>query len=130
MEEAPAGVVYAYQRGADNRWSEAPRFTAPASASGDVFGAAIAMDEDRALVGAPLATGNDGATEAAGRVFQYSLRDGAWQLSGELATQVEAEASFGSTVVMGDDRALIGAPNAGLGLGAAYLYRAAETGNG
>ena len=130
VEEAPAGVVYAYQRGADGRWSETQRFMAPASASGDAFGAAIAMAGDRALVGAPLATGNDGATEAGGRVFQYSLRDGTWQLSGELATQSEAQASFGSTIVMGDDRALVGAPNAGLGLGAAYLYRAAETGNG
>ena len=129
-EGAPAGIVYAYLRGPDGRWSEAQRFRAPASASGDAFGAAIAVNGDLALVGAPLAAGGDGTAEAAGRVFEYRLRDGMWQASGELAVEAEAQASFGSAIAMADDRVLVGAPNAGLGLGAAYVYRVAENGSG
>ena len=127
-QAAPAGMVYAYQRGPDGRWSEAQRFTAPNSTGGDAFGATIAMNGDRALVGAPLAA--DGAAVAAGRVFEYRLRDGTWQPSGELAVEAEAQASFGSAIVMGEDRVLVGAPGAGLGFGAAYLYRRAADGNG
>jgi hypothetical protein len=129
-EQMPAGLVYAYRRGPDGRWSEAQRFRAQASASGDAFGAAIAMSGDRALVGAPFAAGDDGAVEAAGRVFEYRLRDGMWQPSGELAVEAEAQASFGSAIAMAEDRVLVGAPNAGLGLGAAYMYRLAENGSG
>jgi hypothetical protein len=129
-EGTPAGMVYAYRRGPDGRWSEAQRFRAPASASGDAFGAAIAMNGDRALVGAPLAAGGDGAAEAAGRVFEYRLRDGMWQPSGEFAVEAEAQASFGSAIAMADDRVLVGAPNAGSGIGAAYMYRVAENGSG
>jgi choice-of-anchor B domain-containing protein len=126
----PAGMVYAYRRGPDGRWSEAQRFRAPASASGDAFGAAIAMSADRALIGAPFAAGGDGAAEAAGRVFEYRLQDGMWQAAGELPVEVEAEAAFGSAITMADDRVIVGAPRAGLGVGAAYLYQVAENGSG
>ena len=129
-EAAPAGLVYAYRRGADGRWTEAQRFRAPTSASGDAFGAAIAMSGDRALVGAPFAAGGDGTLEAAGRVFEYRLRNGTWQASGELPVEAEAQASFGSAITMADDRVLVGAPTAGLGLGKAYLYRVAGNGSG
>ena len=126
--EQPAGMVYAYRRGADGRWAEAQRFQAPASAAGDAFGAAIAMNGDRALVGAPLATG-DGSAEAAGRVFEYRLRDGMWQPSGELPVQAEANASFGASIAMADNRVLVGAPRATLAAGAAYMYTVPEGGN-
>ncbi len=130
VEQAPEGVVYAYRRGANGGWSEAQRFQAPVSARGDAFGAAIAMDGDRALVGAPLANGGEGDVEAAGRVFEYRLRDGMWEPSGELSVVAEAQASFGSSLTLADGRALVGAPRAGLGFGAAYLYEAAENGDG
>jgi choice-of-anchor B domain-containing protein len=129
-QDQPAGMVYAYRRGADGSWSEAQRFTAPASAGGDAFGAAIALSEDRALVGAPFADGDDGAAEAAGRVFEYRLRDGMWQASGELPVEAEAQAAFGSAITMADDRVLVGAPRAGLGVGAAYMYQVASNGSG
>ncbi|HKK91946.1 MAG TPA: choice-of-anchor B family protein [Longimicrobiales bacterium] len=130
--DTPAGMVYAYRRGPDGSWSEAQRFQAPASASGDAFGAAIAMTEGRVLVGAPLAAVGEGddAAEAAGQVFEYRLRDGTWQATGELPVEAEANASFGSSIAMVDDRVLVGAPRAGLGVGAAYMYRVAEDGSG
>lgn len=123
-DATPAGMVYAYRRGPDGGWVEAQRLQAPSSANGDAFGAAIAIDGDRALVGAPLAASGAGMVEAAGRVFEYRLSDGAWQASGELAAEAEAQAAFGSAITMADDRVVVGAPNAGLGVGAAYLYRA------
>ncbi len=122
-EEKPAGVVYAYRRGPDGRWSEAQTLRAPASAAGDAFGAAIAMNGDRALVGAPFAAGDDGADEAAGQVFEYRLQNGMWQAMGELPVEVEAQSSFGASIAMVDDRVVVGAPRAALAAGAAYLYQ-------
>jgi len=118
----PAGMVYAYRRGADGGWVEAQRFESPASASGDAFGAKIAMLGDRALISAPQAAGDDGAAESAGRVFEFRLRDGSWQPAGELPIDAEAQATFGAALTMTEDRVLVGAPNAGPGIGAAYLY--------
>lgn len=128
--QVPAGVVYAYRRGPDGRWSEAQRLRAPDPASGDAFGAAIAVNGDRAFVGAPRAVGGEGAAEAAGRVFEFGLRDGRWQAVGELPMEAEAQAAFGSTIALADDRVVVGAPNAGLGIGAVYEYRAAADGDG
>ena len=124
----PAGMVYAYRRGADGSWSEAQTFQAPASASGDAFGAEIVMSgDDRALVGAPFAEVD--AAEAAGQVFEYRLQDGMWRAAGELPVETEANASFGSAITIQDDRVLVGAPRANGGAGAAYMYEIAEAGS-
>ncbi|MEK9508857.1 choice-of-anchor B family protein [Gemmatimonadota bacterium Y43] len=128
-DSTPAGVVHVYRRGADGSWSEAQRLEAPVSANGDAFGAAIAIEGDRALVGAPLADGAEGV-EAAGRVFEFRLRDGMWQPFGELAAAPEAQAAFGSAIALDGDRAVVGAPNAGLGVGTAWLFRAQGEGWG
>jgi choice-of-anchor B domain-containing protein len=124
-------VVYAYRRAPDGTWTEAQRFEAPVPEAGDAFGATIAMSDDRALVGAPLAAaGPNGAMEAAGRVFEYRLRNGAWEASGELPIEAEAQAAFGSSVTMSGDRVLVGAPGAGGAVGAVYMYRADASGPG
>lgn len=119
---APTGMVYAYQRSVDGRWTEQQRFQSPSPESGDAFGAAMAITGDQALIGAPLAGHGGGPDDAPGRVFQYQLRDGAWREAGELPAEPEAQASFGAAITAAGNRAVVGAPFARLGYGAAYAF--------
>jgi len=118
----PPGTVYAFQRGPDGRWIEQQRIESPAAAGGDAFGAAVSVVGDRALVGAPRASGNGGSLEGAGRVFEYRLVDGLWREGAELTVASEAEALFGATIVSNEGRAVIGAPLSRLGFGAAFVF--------
>ena len=118
----PPGTVHAFQRGPDGRWIEQQRIESPAAAGGDAFGAAVSVVGDRALVGAPRASGNGGSLEGAGRVFEYRLVDGLWREGAELTVASEAEALFGATIVSNEGRAVIGAPLSRLGFGAAFVF--------
>ncbi|MBO77908.1 MAG: hypothetical protein CME17_10785 [Gemmatimonadetes bacterium] len=118
----PPGTVHAFQRGPDGRWIEQQRLQSPAAAGGDAFGAAVSVVGDRALVGAPRASGNGGSLEGAGRVFEYRLVDGLWREEAELTVASEAEALFGATIVSNEGRAVIGAPLSRLGFGAAFVF--------
>ncbi|NNM33726.1 MAG: hypothetical protein HKO53_11705, partial [Gemmatimonadetes bacterium] len=116
----PAGLVVAFRRSGGGAWTEAQRLASPESASGDGFGASLAVVDERLLVGAPRAS--DGDTEAAGRVFQFAMQGGTWEATGELAVDAEDQASFGSSIVVDDGRAVVGAPFSGHGTGAAYVF--------
>lgn len=126
--DEPAGEVVVFQRGPDG-WVERQRLASPEPAVADGFGAAIAMLDGIALVGAPKASAEDGALEGAGRVFQFRLVGDRWEASGEVAGPREDQAAFGASIVARDDRAVVGAPFRGLGLGAAFVFeRDASTG--
>ena len=118
--DAPAGAVFVYRQSESGAWSKHAQLASPASAAGDAFGAAIAIDGDRALVGAPFAA-SEGA-ERAGRVFVYRLVDGAWVADGELPVDAEAQAAFGSSIALEGGRAVVGAPFGQLGFGTARIY--------
>ena len=149
----PAGIVYAFHRGADGQWTQQQTLESPESASGDAFGAAIAVLNGHALIGAPKATwtpdapteggqanagrrGGRGRTTApvaaireAGGVFEFRLENGAWQQGEEMTTRAEAEAGFGTAIAFEGDVAVIGAPGSGGGYGGAFLFtRDAGTG--
>ena len=119
----PAGFVFAFERDGD-RWVRRQRLESPESRAGDAFGGAIVVSGDRALIGAPNATRTTGgdAVENAGRVYEFRLVDGRWQASTELVVEAETEAAFGGSIVVDGDRAVIGAPGAGLGIGAAFVF--------
>ncbi|MBT8487316.1 MAG: choice-of-anchor B family protein, partial [Gemmatimonadetes bacterium] len=116
--------VYAFQRTADGSWVERQRIEAPDATEGDAFGAAIALAGDRALVGAPESAVTDGAAtvEQAGRVFELTLEDGVWRHTGELTVAAETEAAFGADIALDDGRAIVGAPGAAFGFGAAFAF--------
>lgn len=121
----PPGTVFAFQRDGSGVWRERQRFEAPEPADGDGFGASLAVVGDRLLVGAPRAPKADASGETvdlAGRVFEMRLVGGQWEPAGELAVRPETEAGFGASIVLGTDRALIGSPGAGLGVGAAFAF--------
>jgi choice-of-anchor B domain-containing protein len=113
------GAVYAFRRGADGQWTQQAKLVASDAAPGDAFGQSIAIQSDRALIGAP------GKNERAGVAYVFHLdRSGAWQQVAAIqARGVQANESFGGAVALDGDVALIGTPGSGGGYGAAYLFR-------
>lgn len=123
-QPARPGFVYAFQRNADGRWTQRARLEPADAVPGDLFGAAVAIADGRALIGAPNRNGDgDRAIEGAGRVFEFRLEGGAWRAMGVLASGREPNASFGSAIVLQDETALIGAPGGDDGHGTVVMYR-------
>lgn len=127
-EEAPAaaGAVYAFQRDAQGDWIERQRIASPGAIDGDAFGAAIAVEGDLALIGAPKAARGSNADgeplQDAGRVFAFRLVDGLWRRDAELIAPAETEASFGAALALDGSRALVGAPGSADRTGAVYRF--------
>lgn len=81
-----------------------------------LYGGAIAVDGEHALVGA--------AQNSTGRVFVYARHNGPWVLESELADESAAAfTEFGRTVALSGDTALVGDPSADAGLGRVYVYQ-------
>lgn len=112
------GTVYVYRQGADGVWVEAETIRASDGDSGDGFGASLATDGDRLLVGGPAGVyvfvrGADGWTEQGMLPAPAGMADGAL---------------FGATVALAGDVALVGAPAEAEQAGAVYVYRATADG--
>lgn len=130
------GAVFVFRRSA-GVWTEEAVLTAsdaqPSSGGtfviGDGFGGAVAVEGDRAVVGAPF---SDALHTDAGRVYVFERAGSAW-------TEVAALAPpdwllgdhFGAAVALRGDRLIAGSPlhdHAASNSGAAYLFR--DTGSG
>jgi uncharacterized repeat protein (TIGR01451 family) len=90
----------------------------------DQFGAAVAIDGDHAIIGAPL---DDDAGADAGAAYVFTMNSqGLWSQQAKL-TGAKAGAHFGAAVAIasvgGDKRLVIGAPNDGGGNGLAAWFR-------
>lgn len=89
----------------------------------DMFGSTVSMSRDTALVGSP---DDDDAGEQAGAAYVFVRRDGQWyQQAKLLANDTAAYDSFGASVSISGDRALIGAPgddDNGFDSGSAYVF--------
>src|SRR5262249_37740360 len=71
-----SGSVYAYKRATNGKWALAGKLPVTGAKPGDAFGFTVAVQGDRALVGAPT------RDQWTGTVFAYQLdASGAWQLS-------------------------------------------------
>ena len=122
-EPPPPGSVLVLQRSAGG-WTEQGTITSPEAAPGDAFGAAIAVAEGRAVVGAP------GMSEGIGKAFVFRVDgSGQWTPEGSLEVEgLEPGDRLGSAVALSGDLAIAGAPAQGGGYGAAYVYgRDADT---
>src|SRR5688572_17015953 len=109
-----------------SQWSalQEALFTGSDSSSGDVFGDAVAMDGDTALIGAYGADNENGANAGAAYVF---VRNGTtWTEQQRLIGDPGALFSFGAAVAVSGDTAVVGAfgeDHSGLvNAGAAYVY--------
>jgi hypothetical protein len=98
----------------------------PGGAPGTLLGYAVALDGDRALVGAPS---DDGDASAGGTARVYHRRGGRWTEEAVLSLHAPAEGDyFGISVALDGDRALVGAYGRGGRRGAAVLFRRTGTG--
>jgi Ca2+-binding RTX toxin-like protein len=106
-----AGAAYLFQRSSGNTWTARDRLRLAAGAANDHFGSAVAIDGERAIVGA---WGRDRGVGDEGEAFSYGYRYGAWRLESVSeplsGSDVEAGDQFGFTVALSGDIAMLGAP--------------------
>ena len=118
-----AGAVYVYRREGQG-WSEFARLQSIAPGSGDQYGASVAMDFGRLIVGAPgedgegvldLADINENAPDC-GAAYTYSLRDSGVEFDRYLKPDnaiPRKTKGFGEAVAVDGGLFVVGAPNEG-----------------
>ena len=130
------GRCYVLERntGGMDAWGQVQMLTNPAASPGDRFGAAVACDEGRLLVGAPNAEGLSllaAPLPNAGRAYVFQNAGAGYTLTQSLprpglaGSYGNAGALYGRAVAIQDDFALVGAPGETSLLtshGAAYLH--------
>lgn len=120
-----AGAAYVFERQPDDSWSMTANLVPASTAPGDAFGT-VALDGERAIIGAP---GRDvfGYSDAGGAYVFERAAGGGWVEAGQISGSVtDSDAYFGASVAVSGDRVLIGAPNEFVipfgRCGAAYLF--------
>ena len=98
------GEAYVFVQTGTN-WTQQAELKASDATSADSFGPAISVNGDTALVASPTKASNQGAVY----VFVRSVSDGTWSQQAKLT--VPGSASFGQTVSLSADTAVIGATN-------------------
>lgn len=117
------GIVYVYEQ-ANGKWTKQAALSSSNGVVGDGFGAAIAANANRLLVGAPQMADEQGAAY----VFEQGS-DGSWTQTTEIAlSDSNVEGGFGASVALYNNYAFIGAPGKSEGAGAVYVY--SQSGNG
>ena len=123
--ETGTGTAYVFRWGSGG-WEQEARLAAASGRLGDDFGHRVAIDGDRALVGAWFTqVGDEGMQQGAAYVFER--RSGGWQEVAKLIAGDGAyQDTFGSAVVIGPEQLLIGAKGdadaGGQDAGALYVY--------
>ncbi len=120
------GAVYVFER-SGSAWTQQARLNAnEILLSGANFGAAVALDGDTALVGAPNYTATP-SYAITGAVYVFTRNGATWtQQARLLASDADDNDSFGRAVALDGDTALIGAPNNSVTVGdqgSAYIFK-------
>ncbi len=120
-----AGRVLRLERATDG-WSVVGDLRPPAPVSGSHFGAAVAADGSRLVVGAPGAPSATGPTSP-GAAYTFSrAADGAWSAGVALTPSASAQrGGFGTSVDVVGTTALVGAPGVSPARGSAFVFELA-----
>lgn len=115
------GAVYVYVRDGTGVWSRQARLIAPGGRErvADQFGAAVALEGDTLIVGAPGAATNDGA------VFEFRRTGAVWAQTSRTSSPAGAHGNerFGASVALSGSTFVAGAPTHDLERsGAAYPF--------
>lgn len=118
-----AGVVFVFTYNGSS-WSESAELTGSDTAPGDRFGSAVAFSNSTLVVGAPY------RNQGTGAIYVFTESNNAWSQQARLTGSNTAPGDLlGSSVGISSDSAsttaIAGAPQHGLGAGAAYLFTAA-----
>ncbi len=114
-----AGVVFAFSRGDNGGWMQTARLSSDMSAEGEMFGAAVSVSGNMAVVGAPGANDRTGVAY----VFMRDDRTGVWSSAGVLSAADAEEGDRMGTVVHTDGKnVIVGAPRHNAGDGTVYVF--------
>ncbi|MCA9179632.1 MAG: hypothetical protein KDB14_34490 [Planctomycetales bacterium] len=98
------GVAYLFQQD-ENGWTPETRLVNLQGSQGDEFGAAVAIDGERVVVGAPQ------RDQGAGAMFTFSRRNNRWRQEDELrSADAAAGDNVGYAVAISGATAVVGAP--------------------
>jgi uncharacterized repeat protein (TIGR01451 family) len=107
----------------DTSWSETAKLTASDGAAGDSFGYSVSLSGDRALIGARW--DDDNGTDS-GSAYVFDFHGTSWSETDKLTPpDGAADDSFGYSVSLSGDRALIGGrldDDNGTNSGSAYVF--------
>jgi hypothetical protein len=110
------GAAYIFVFDGSN-WSQEAKLISSGSATNDYFGAAVALQGSRALVGANGQNSNKGAA------YIFSHRGSTWSQTAQLFPQAGTPLGVGYSVALSGKRALVGAIRGSFGLnGSAYVF--------
>ncbi len=96
--QAP-NIVYMFRRDSSGTWRETQRLTSPREIDEGAFGAALVLDQERAVI----TTAGDAVRARQGAAYVYEFRDGLWQLTARLTGSLGVRAG-----IFGGDAALAG----------------------
>jgi FG-GAP repeat len=118
------GAAYVFTQ-SNGTWSESQKLTASDGGLFDNFGASVALKGSTILVGSPAAT--IGTNAGQGALYVFTESNGTWSQTQKLtASDGAANDSFGESVALDGNTALIGAFNATINghqwQGAAYFF--------
>ena len=119
---ADSGSAYVFVR-SGTTWSQQAKLTPSDAAAGDMFGYAVAINGDTAVVGA---YGDDDGGSMAGSAYVFTRDGSTWNQQAKLVpSDSEAGNAFGYAVAIDGETILVGAhqpPVGGSGVGAAYVF--------
>ena len=116
---ADSGSVFVYVRVKD-KWVEQQKFTPRDAEGGDIFGSAVAIDGDHAIIGALW---DDDKGSRSGSVYVYKRVRQVWTQEAKLvASDGARNAEFGFSVDLSGRYAIVGAYGHNSGTGAAYVF--------
>ena len=114
-----SGSVYVYVRVKD-KWVEQQKFTPRDAEEGDIFGSAVAIEGDHAIIGALW---DDDKGNRSGSVYVYKRVRQLWTQEAKLvASDGARNAEFGFSVDLSGKYAIVGAYGHNKGTGAAYIF--------
>jgi hypothetical protein len=117
-----SGSAYAFTR-TGSIWTEQAKLTASDAAANDFFGRSVAISGNTAVVGAD---GDDDGSSASGSAYVFTRTGSIWTEQAKLtASDAAADDSFGRSVAVSGNRAVVGAyldDDGGLASGSAYVF--------
>lgn len=127
---ADTGTVYIYRR-EGLHWNPVAQIVAPDAQPSSEFGAAVAIDGDVIVVGAPRFAGSTGTSVDMGAAYVFRRDPGteSWPFEAQVETTITSTVSgdlYGTSVAIDGDRIVVGAPGdsvQGIPTGSAHVFR-------
>ncbi len=122
-----SGAAYVFERSGDGSWLEVAKLTASDASSEDLFGIAVSISNDIAVIGAWRA---DGLALDSGAAYVFTREpSGSWNEAARLIASDGAEGDhLGSALALWGNSVAIGSPHDGFA-GSVYVYTQLENGS-